>query len=72
MLRDLGLPRADFLTALISFNVGVELGQLAVLAVAFAVAGWFRSRSWYRVRVTVPASAAIAMVGLYWTVERVL
>jgi hydrogenase/urease accessory protein HupE len=72
VLRDLGLPRADFLTTLISFNVGVELGQLAVLAVAFAVAGWFRSRPWYRVRVTVPASAAIAMVGLYWTVERVL
>jgi len=72
VLRDLGLPRADFVTALISFNVGVELGQLAVLAVAFAVAGWSRSRSWYRVRVTVPASAAIALVGLYWTVERVL
>jgi hypothetical protein len=72
VLRDLGLPRSDFLAALISFNVGVELGQLAVLAGAFAVAGWCRSRSWYRARVTVPASAAIAMVGIYWTVERVL
>ncbi len=72
VLRDLGLPRGEFITALISFNVGVELGQLAVLALAFAAAGWFRSRTWYRMRVTVPVSAAIALVGIYWTVERVL
>ncbi|HKQ63124.1 MAG TPA: HupE/UreJ family protein [Candidatus Polarisedimenticolaceae bacterium] len=71
VLLDLGLPRADFLTALITFNVGVELGQLSVITLAaLAVARW-RGRAWYRGRIAVPASAAIALTGLYWTIERV-
>jgi len=70
VLRDLGLPRGDYAMALVGFNVGVEGGQVAVLALAFALSGWFRSRSWYRLRLAVPASAVIATVALYWTVER--
>jgi hypothetical protein len=72
VLQEVGLPRAEFLTGLISFNLGVELGQLAVILLAFLAAGlWFRDRPWYRRRIVVPASALIALVGLYWTVERV-
>jgi len=71
VLKDLGLPRADYATALVTFNVGVELGQMAVLSLAFALSGWFRSRSWYRLRLAVPASAVIAAVALYWTVQRI-
>ena len=71
VLTELGLPRNSFLNALISFNVGVELGQLAVIAIAFAaVAAWFRDKPWYRSRVTIPASLAIALTGAWWTVER--
>lgn len=73
VLTEVGLPRADYVTGLIAFNVGVELGQLAVIAIAFALTGlWFRSRVWYRPRIVVPASIVIACIGLYWTVERVL
>jgi hypothetical protein len=72
VLRGVGLPRAQFLPALLSFNAGIELGQLAVIgAAALAVGSWAAGRPWYRARVTVPASAAIALVGLYWTVERI-
>src|SRR5262249_35266850 len=39
-LRELGLPRQDFLTALLMFNVGVETGQLAVIGAAFLLVGW--------------------------------
>jgi hydrogenase/urease accessory protein HupE len=71
VLRELGLPRDEYLTALIAFNVGVEFGQLAVIAAAFLATGlWFRHRSWYRQVIVVPASAAIALVGAYWTVQR--
>jgi HupE/UreJ protein len=73
VLAQLGLPQADRLTALLSFNLGVEGGQLAVLAVAFLLVGLpFRSQTWYRQRVVVPASCLIAAVGLYWSVERML
>ena len=50
------------------------IGQTAgVIALAFFVAGfWFQSKSWYRSPIVVPASLAIAVTGLYWTVERVI
>ncbi len=70
VLGELGLPRERFLGALLSFNAGVELGQVAVIALAFALAGWFRSRSWYRARMVMPASATIAVVGCYWAAVR--
>ncbi|MEE8523692.1 MAG: HupE/UreJ family protein [Thermoanaerobaculia bacterium] len=70
VLGELGLPAAEFLTALLSFNAGIELGQLTVLVAAFAAVGWWRDRPWYRSRVTVPASALIGLIGLYWTIER--
>lgn len=72
VLMEMDLPRSEFVTGLISFNVGVELGQISVIACAFALAGWWRSRRWYHARVVVPASALIAMVALYWTFERTL
>lgn len=73
VLQEIGMPRSEFLTALVSFNVGVELGQLAVITLAFVLTGiWFRNKPWYRSRIVVPASLLIAATGLYWTVERVI
>ncbi|MFN0215649.1 MAG: HupE/UreJ family protein [Saprospiraceae bacterium] len=70
-LSELGLPASSFVSALLSFNIGVELGQLAVILGAYFLLGyWFSKETWYRARVVVPASALIALVALYWTVER--
>ena len=71
-LPELGLPRAEFLTALVTFNLGVEAGQLAVIGAAFLLVGWpWGDRAWYRRRgVVVPASCAIAVTAVYWTFER--
>lgn len=70
-LKELGLPRSEFLTALLTFNVGVEAGQLAVIATAFLLVGWqLARRDWYRTRVVVPASMLIACTAVYWTIER--
>jgi hypothetical protein len=72
-LRDLGLPRSEFLTALVTFNVGVEAGQLAVIGAAFLLVGWaFSRRSWYRNRIVIPASTMIACTAVYWTVARLV
>ena len=71
-LKDLGLQRHDFLTALVGFNAGVELGQLSVVALALLVVGWFRSRPGYRRLVVVPASVMIAAVAVFWTFQRLL
>jgi hypothetical protein len=72
VLAQLGLPHDEIIPALVSFNVGIEIGQLTVITAAFlAVALWFRNRPWYRFRIVIPASAAIAAIGLFWTVQRV-
>jgi hydrogenase/urease accessory protein HupE len=72
VLLELGLPRSEFLTALITFNVGVELGQLTVIGGAFLAVGlWFRHHAWYRPGIVIPASAAISAIGAWWTVERI-
>lgn len=73
VLGQFGLPDTTFVSALIGFNVGVELGQLTVIAVAFALFGyWFRDKSWYRAAISIPGSAIIALIGAYWFVERTI
>jgi hydrogenase/urease accessory protein HupE len=72
VLSELGLPPSERVTALLSFNVGVEGGQLTVIAMMFLAVGWLRHREWYRRRVVLPISLAIAAVGLYWTVTRLM
>ncbi|MFK8080987.1 MAG: HupE/UreJ family protein [Granulosicoccus sp.] len=72
VLADIGLPEGEYLSALISFNVGVELGQLAVICLAFLLVGFFRHKHWYRRVVVIPGSLVIAAIGLFWTWERVL
>jgi hypothetical protein len=72
VLGDYGIASERFAVALVGFNIGVEFGQLAVIAMAFALTGWFLHRSWYRKAIAIPASLAISAVGAYWVVERTL
>lgn len=72
VLKDAGLPEGQLAEALIAFNVGVELGQLTVIAGALLLVGWARKKDWYRTRVTIPASVLIAAVAVYWTVQRLI
>lgn len=79
VLTELGLPSGQYVTALIAFNVGVEAGQLSVVALAF-VPSFLLLRllrkedveRLYRPIAVVPASLVIAAVGLFWTVQRTL
>lgn len=70
-LRDLRLPASEFVPALVGFNAGVELGQLAVIGAAWALVGRrFAARAWYRQRIVLPASLGIACMGLIWAIQR--
>ncbi len=70
VLADLGLPQNALVTALIGFNVGVELGQLAIVAVFLPIAFWLRATKFYQVGVFKWGSVLIALLALYWFVQR--
>ena len=72
VLSEIELPKAQFVTSLIGFDLGVELGQLTVIAACFLGVGlWFRHRQWYRRVIAMPASAAIGLIAMAWFVERI-
>lgn len=71
VLDAFGLPADHFIAALLGFNIGVELGQIAVLCCAFVLTFWAHKKDWYHAHVVVPCSLLIATVGIFWCVERV-
>jgi len=71
-LSQMGLPQNAYLSSLVMFNMGVELGQLTVILIAFFLVGkWFGQKPFYRRLVVVPASLLIILIAGYWTVERI-
>ena len=70
VLTDLGLPKGVLAVALVGFNLGVEVGQIAIVA-AFLPLAYLVRRTWlYRRVVLVAGSGAIATVAAMWFVER--
>jgi HupE / UreJ protein len=69
-LGELGLPDDALALSLASFNIGVELGQLAVVAVFLPLAFALRATSAYRSVVLKAGSAAIVLIAMLWFVER--
>lgn len=70
-LSKLGLPENKLLISLISFNVGVELGQIAVVTIAYFTIGyWFYKKEWYRHRITFPCSIGISLYAFYLFINR--
>jgi hypothetical protein len=70
VLLDLGLPASALLAALGGFNIGVELGQLAIVGVFLPVAWLLRHTWFYRWVVVAGGSVAIVVLGVFWTLER--
>lgn len=71
-LNELGLPPDQFYTSLLSFNVGVELGQISVILVCWLAFGlWFSDKTWYRARIVQPLSVLIGLIAIFWTIQRI-
>ncbi len=70
VLGELGLGGGDLVAPLVGFNVGVELGQLAIVLVFLPVAFALRGTAFYRAGVLKAGSALVVLLALYWMVER--
>ena len=72
-LNSLGLPQKSFLSSLVMFNVGVELGQLTVILLAFFLVGkWFGNKPYYHKYIVTPLSLLIAAIALFWVIQRTI
>ena len=73
VLLDLGLPQSALLLSLVGFNVGVELGQLAIVgALPAARLPGAGTRRFYRKAVLTGGSSVIFAIAMVWLVERAL
>lgn len=71
VLVPLALPRDQLALALLGFNLGVELGQLVIVAAAFAMLAMLRKWAGYSRWILAPGSALIAGIAALWFTERV-
>lgn len=72
VLNEIGLPPNRFLLSIASFNVGVEIGQLIVIALVFALVILpFRNTKKFKEIVIYPLSVCIALIAAYWTFDRI-
>jgi len=72
-LNEIGLPRNQFLESVAAFNLGVELGQLTIILLAYGLLiRHFGQRRWYRPRIVFPLSVVIAVIAVFWTIERIV
>lgn len=69
-LREAAVPRPQLPWALLLFNLGVELGQVLALALAWPLLVAAHRRAWFRDRGAGAVSLAIAVAGLAWLVQR--
>ena len=72
VLSELGIPDHYFWVALLSFNIGVEIAQIAVVAGAALLFLYIRKSDWYRSRIVIPASLMIGACGLVWFVMNLI
>jgi hypothetical protein len=71
VLAEVGLPAGQTAVALLSFNIGIELAQLAIVAITIAPLGWLaKQERFYRTAVMRLGSLAIAALASFWFVER--
>ena len=70
-LSEFNLDPGSLLAGLLGFNLGVEFGQLAVIGLALIITLGIKEPATYRKTIVIPGSVLIALIGAYWTIERI-
>jgi hypothetical protein len=70
VLRELGLPTQGLIASLLSFNVGVEIGQVVIVGLLFPLILWL-NRQVFQKQVVWGVSSLIFLFGVGWFIERV-
>lgn len=71
VLNHYGIPKDNFLQLLLSFNIGVEIGQLSIIILAFLLTKSILRQDYKIDKIKVPISIIIGIIGMFWFIERV-
>ena len=71
LLTEISVPEETFFSSLISFNIGIETGQLIIIALALPIIFYFKRKAWYPTAVKVVA-IIISVIAIGWFIERIL
>ncbi len=71
LLQEIKIPTDKLVTSLISFNIGIEIGQIFIVALAFPIIYFLRNKSWYPILIKIIA-ILIAILGIFWALQRVI
>ena len=71
LLREINIPASSFLASLVSFNIGIEIGQLLIIALGLVVVYLFRTKAWYPTFIKI-AALVITAIGLTFFFERII
>ena len=69
-LSELGVPQDHFISALVGFNLGVEIGQIGFALVVFLLLAKHIKKDWYHRKIVVPGSLLVAFLGAFWIIQR--
>jgi len=70
LLEEIHIPQEHFVSSLFSFNVGIEIGQLIIVALALPLIILAREKKWYSIAIKILA-IIIALLGILWAFERI-
>ena len=71
LLKEISVPNDAFLSSLVSFNIGIEIGQLIIIALALPCILYFRKRTWYPIFIKCLA-IGITGIATFWFLERIV
>ena len=69
VLREMALPKASLVSSLLSFNLGVELGQIAIVSVVYFILVFLKRWSWSS-SLRWALSMGAGIIGVFWFIER--
>jgi len=71
LLQEINVPDDKFVSSLLAFNIGIEFGQLAVIALALPVIYLLRNKPWYPLLIKIVA-VIISVIAIFWMIERII
>jgi hydrogenase/urease accessory protein HupE len=71
LLKEIAIPADKYVSSLFAFNVGIEIGQLIIIALALPFILYFKDKSWYPLVIKIIA-ISISSIALIWFVQRLM